>query len=113
MQNKPRFHTALPKRRLQIGEFTLILLGDIESSDGIAYRYILAVMQQGDPEPGIYLTCEPQPGNQYAMRLIMRDGAEILASSDDWNDADVFMEAALETVKKLLNLGDEQAFDLS
>jgi len=56
--NKPGIMTAMPRRRYRYGEFTVVVLGDIESSDGIDYRYIMAVVKGADPEPGLYLTAK-------------------------------------------------------
>lgn len=112
MENKPSIQTAIPKQRYKLGEFTVILLGDIETSDAADYRYITAVMQEGDPEPGIYLTCEKQKGGEYAMRLVMRDGSEVLETSSEWRDQEAFMQDSIQTVQKLLNLTDEEPFKL-
>lgn len=112
MENKPNIQTAIPKRRYKLGEFTIILLGEIESNDANHYRYITAVIQEGDPEPGIYLTCEKSSDGNHAMRLIMRDGSEVLDYSPDWKDQEPFMQACITTLQKLLDLSDEQPFRL-
>ncbi len=112
MDNKPSIQTAIPKQRYKLGEFSIILLGDIETTDAANYRYITAVMQEGDPEPGIYLTCEKLKGGDHAMRLVMRDGSEILEHSAEWSDADVFIKDCIDTLQKLLNLTDEEPFKL-
>ena len=36
--------TAIPKRRYRIGEFTAVVLGEVESEDRADYRYIMAVV---------------------------------------------------------------------
>lgn len=115
--NKPGIITAIPERRYRYGEFTVVVLGDIESSDGIAYRYIMAVLKGADPEPGLYLTAErPSSGNRqagYTMRIVMSDGADVIATSPAWDDLDVFARDGLEIVSQMLELSDEVPYQLS
>jgi hypothetical protein len=112
MQNKPSILTAIPKRRYKLGLFNVVILGDIETEDAIRYRYIAAVVQEGDPEPGIYLTCEPHKPDGFQMRLVMADGADVIGSDPAWRGLDEFTEAVLDTTQQLLNLGDEEPFRL-
>lgn len=115
MDNKPGIRTAIPKRRYRFGEFTLTVLGDVESSDGIDYQYIMAVIQGQDPEPGMYITAErpEEPGGrELSMRLVMRDGAEVIGSSDQWISLDMFTGEAIDIVTRILNLSDETPYQL-
>ena len=112
--SKPGFKTAIPMRRYKLGEFTIVVLGEIESSDGIDYQYILAVVQGQDPEPGLYITAEKAavPAGEYSMRLAMKDGAEVIGSSAEWGSLDLFVDEALGVVSRVLNLGDETPYRL-
>jgi hypothetical protein len=114
--NKPRIMTAIPRRRYRYGEFTVVVLGDIESSDGIDYRYIMAVVKGTDPEPGLYVTAEKagRVGRQsdYTMRIVMRDGAEVIATSPSWGELDAFVQDGLEIVSEVLELSDEVPYQL-
>jgi hypothetical protein len=113
--NKPGILTAIPKRRYKYGEFTVVVLGDIESSDGIDYRYIMAVVKGADPEPGLYLTAEKaRMGQQsdYTMRILMRDGAEVIATSPAWGELDAFVGEGLAIVSEVLELSDEVPYQL-
>jgi len=110
--NKPDILRALPQRRYKFGEFTVVVLGDIETRDAVDYRYILAVVRDGDPEPGIYLCCEHGDGGVYQMRLIMRDGAEVLADAPRFADIEVFTLSGLDVLRQILNLGDEEPYRL-
>ncbi|HYQ71217.1 MAG TPA: hypothetical protein VET88_04735 [Gammaproteobacteria bacterium] len=113
---RPGIATAIPKRRYRLGEFTLIVLGDIESRDGINYRYIMAVIRGEDPEPGIYITAEQGGGEKprdLDMRFIMRDGSEVISSSARWSDLDDFVGEATGVVVQVLNLSDETPYRLS
>jgi hypothetical protein len=114
--NKPGILTAIPRRRYRYGEFTVVVLGDIESSDGIDYRYIMAVVKGVDPEPGLYLTAEKGSGGgqrtDYTMRMLMRDGAEVIATSPAWSELDAFVHDGLEIVGEVLKLSDEVPYPL-
>ena len=112
MLNKPSILTAVPQRRYKYGEFTVVVLGEIETRDAINYRYILAVVREGDPEPGIYLTCESGRNGQQQIRLVMRDGAEVIAEDPAYADIEAFCEAGLDVLRQLLNLGDEEPYRL-
>jgi hypothetical protein len=114
--NAPGILTAIPRRRYKYGEFTVVVLGDIESSDGIDYRFILAVVKGSDPSPGLYLTSEKPPGagaeSDYTMRILMQDGAEVLASSPDFGELEAFTQEGLEIVSDVLGLSDEVPYQL-
>jgi hypothetical protein len=112
---RPGIGTAIPRRRYKFGEFTLIVLGDIESKDGLDYQYIMAVIRGEDPEPGIYITAErgSRAGQrEFSMRFIMRDGSEVIGSSSQWGDLDAFVDEATGIVSRVLNLGDETPYRL-
>lgn len=115
--NKPSIRTAIPKRRYRFGEFNIVFLGEIDSGDANQYEYIAAILREGDPEPGIYLTAERNPPSsrvdgRYGMRLIMKEGSQLVRSSDEWRDLERFVDEVIEVARNLLNLGDEQPFRL-
>jgi hypothetical protein len=110
--SKPSIVTAIPLHRYTFGEFTLTVLGDIDTRDAVNYRYILAVVQGDDPEPGLYLTAEQGGGDELAMRIMMRDGDEVIGHSSAWRELDVFVEEALRIVSQVLNLSDETPYQL-
>jgi len=116
--NKPKIITAIPQRRYKLGSFLVTVLGEIDSGDGVDYRYIAAVVSEGDPEPGLYVTAERVAssagrGGAHAMRIVMRDGAQVVGSSDRWNELDVFAADALDVVVRVLDLQDEEPYPLS
>jgi hypothetical protein len=110
--NKPGIVTAIPARRYSFGEFNLTVLGEVESNDGIRYAYVMAVIQGQDPEPGIYITAEQGAVSGYDMRLVMRDGAELIGHSEQWGSLDAFIEEAVRIVSQVLNLSDEVPYQL-
>jgi len=115
--DKPGIVTAIPKRRYKFGDFTVVVLGEIESNDGADYRFIMAVVQGSNPDPGIYITAEQTPqadpaAGDYTMRIVMRDGSEALGTSDTWKDIEVFTKEALDIVSQVLQLTDEVPYRL-
>ncbi len=110
--HKPDILRALPQRRYKFGEFTVVVLADIETRDTVDYRHIVAVVCDGDPEPGIYLCCERAAGGVYQMRLMMRDGAEVIADDPQFADLEAFTLSALDVLRQILNLGDEEPYRL-
>lgn len=110
--SKPSISTAIPLRRYKFGEFTLTVLGDIESPDERKYRYILAVIQGENPEPGLYVTAERGSGEELAMRVMMSDGDEVVGHSEQWGDLDEFAEESINIVSRVLNLSDETPYQL-
>ena len=110
--SKPSISTAIPLRRYKLGEFTLTVLGDIESPDAVNYRYILAVIQGDDPKPGLYVTAEQGAGEDMVMRIMMRDGDEVIGFSDQWRDLDVFADESINIVSRVLSLSDETPYQL-
>jgi len=110
--SKPSISTAIPLRRYKFGEFTLTVLGDIESPDEMQYWYILAVVQGDDPEPGLYVTAEQGAGEGMVMRIMMADGDEVIGHSDQWRDLDAFADESIGIVSRVLNLSDETPYQL-
>jgi hypothetical protein len=45
--------------------------------------------------------------SDYVMRILMRDGAEVIATSPAWSELDVFVQDGLEIVGEVLDLSDE------
>ena len=115
--SKPGITTAIPKRRYKFGDFTVVILGEIESNDCVDYQLVMAVVQGSDPDPGIYITAERSPQadadtGDYTMRIIMRDGSEVLGTSNEWKDIEVFAKEALDIVTQVLQLTDEVPYRL-
>lgn len=115
--NKPGIVTAIPKRRYKFGEFSVVILGEIESNDGVDYHLVMAVVRGNDPDPGIYITAErireaSTGSGDYTMRIVMSDGSEVLGTSNEWKDLEVFASAALDIVGRVLQLTDEVPYRL-
>lgn len=113
----PVIRTAIPKRRYQLGEFILTVLGDVESGDRIPYRYIFAIGREADARPGMYISLEETRGEDlqkgpFRLRLSMAEGEQVLGYGNQWRELDSFVEEATHVVKRVLNLDDEVPYRL-
>jgi hypothetical protein len=104
---KPAITTAIPKRRYQIGQYTGVVLGDIESGDETHYLYIFAVIAEGQSDPDLYVIAQKN-GKQADLRLESDTLSEVLDSSPAWKDLDQFAAKAIELSASLLGLSDQQ-----
>ncbi|MCB1831635.1 MAG: hypothetical protein KDI35_16470, partial [Gammaproteobacteria bacterium] len=91
----PHIKTAIPRQRHQIGNFVATVLADIESNDPIEYRYIMAIVEDGQQRPVLFVTSERNTGRaagagRFRLRVIMGSEEKELASSDDWGDLERF-----------------------
>lgn len=105
----PTIQTAIPKQRFQLGPYQAVLLGDIESPDPVRYRFILALVREGETQPSVFVTCERNARAQaqagsHRMCLISAEANEVLGSSDDYKEADTFAIQALAAAVRLLGL---------
>jgi hypothetical protein len=110
--HKPQFTRAIPDRRYQLGEFSVVLLGEIESTDGISYHYILAFVPEGTADPFLYITCEKNRGQDategsHRMRVVAPHDAQVFGSDDRWAKKEAFVEDGLVLAQQLLDLKDE------
>lgn len=109
----PKIVTAVPQRRYQFGDYQAVVLGEIESGDGTRYRYILALVREGDVRPELFVTCEPKSSSRahegrFRLRVISYYLNEELESSDRFGDIEVFSTEGLAVASRVLGLGDEQ-----
>ncbi len=114
MQDRPQIRTAIPKRRYRIGRYVATLLGEIESADPRTFRYILAFVLQGSPEPELYVCAEVSPPAQrteggYRLLAIGESLSEVIDTDDRWGDLETFAEQALKLGAQALGLQREQA----
>lgn len=112
--NSPRFATAIPKRRYQIGDFSAVVLGNVESSDDITYRYIFAMVQDGSTEPSFYVLAIHQPSadGDYLLKVLAPNLERELNTSDAWRDLDIFADQAISLAQQVMGLKDEAAHRL-
>ena len=116
MSDFPIIQRAIPLQRYRVGEYGATLLGEVESGDGIAYRFILAFVEEGQTQPAFFVCCEknrPRQGEgEYRLRVVSRAMSEVLGASDVWKDADVFVSEGLKLGMQALGLTTEQPYRL-
>lgn len=111
MSSMPVIRTAIPKRRYRVGDYSVSLLGEIESGDGVGYRYIMAFVPDGQPKPTFYVCAEKnRPGSDaaYRLRVVSSAMSEVVDQDDRWGDLDAFAEEALKIGRSALGLSQDQ-----
>jgi hypothetical protein len=104
----PVIRTAIPKRRYRVGDQSVTVLGEIESGDGLSYRWIMAFVQDGQTRPGLYLCAEkPGPGPRLRLRVVNGAMSEVIEEDARWRDLDTFADEALRIGASALGLGAE------
>lgn len=106
--DKPVFQSAIPKKRYQIGEFSAVILGDIEPEGDRNYTFIMAVVRDGAKLPTLYVTLEKNN-----LEVIGEGMHENLGTDPKWKNQDYFIASAMNVVIKLLGLKDEMPVLLS
>jgi len=114
MPDVPQISTAVPKRRYKIGEFVAVVLGDIVSRDGIDYRYVFALVREGEPEPRLYVALERVTGGAVLHQMRVTVGNESRAYEAEPAIADIenFSQSAIAAAVQLFNLEDEEVYRL-
>lgn len=115
--NFPKIQTAIPKKRYQFGEYSVTLLGEIESPDPASYRYIMAFVPDGKSEPVLFVCAEktrPRDRHEgsHQLRVINQAMSEIMSIDDRWGDLQAFADEALNIGQQVLALSGEQAVPL-
>jgi hypothetical protein len=113
MQDRPVIKTAIPKRRYQIGDFGVSLLGEIEGGGTRRYRFILAFVPMGQSQPSFYVCSEETPpervgDGRYALRVVNEVMSEVVDLGDQWGDLDRFADQGLKLGLQALGLQQEQ-----
>lgn len=108
---RPKIKTAIPQQRYRVGDHQAVVLGEIESGDERRYRYVLALVPEGQAQPVFYVTAEKNPRRvaetqgAYRLRAIAEVLNEDLGSSDRWGDIDAFAQEGLALAAEALGLG--------
>lgn len=110
--NTPDIQTAVPVRRYAIGDFSAVLLGEVQTRDPTTYHFILAVVPDGSSSPVLYLTSEPasaiEGGGETIVRVIAESGERTFGPEPRWRDLESFAGDALAMVQKVLRLEGEE-----
>ncbi|MDH5785812.1 MAG: hypothetical protein OEZ16_09430 [Chromatiales bacterium] len=103
----PQIQTAIPKRRYQLGDFGITVLGEIESGDGNQYHYLFAMVQDGQSDPCLYVSAIKVGGDAYTLHLSAPNMERDLDTSPAWRDLDHFCEQGISIAQQILGLKDE------
>ena len=117
MPEFPKITTAIPKQRYSFGEYSITVLGSVESPDPVTYQYIMAFVEDGKSQPSLYMTCEKARPNKamdgkFMLRVINSALAEVLIQNDELGNLDEFVCEALEAGRQVLGLTDVQPYQL-
>jgi len=111
----PGIRTAIPQRRYALGDYSIVVLGDIDSDDGIDYRYVFAMVRHGAKEPEFYVLSVrgAGSGSDHALRVMSPTLDRELDVSAIWRDLDAFCTQAISLAQQVLNLSDETVHRLA
>lgn len=113
----PKIQTAIPQHRYQYGDFSVTILGEIESTDVRKYQFIAAFVREGESEPKLFIAAEHLPPGQrdagsYALRLINAAMNESMETGSRWGRLEEFTEQALKMGAQVLGLEQETPYQL-
>ncbi len=113
----PHIKTAVPRRRYEIDNFSVVVLGEIESTDPVSYKYIMALVDVSETEPLMYITSEENPPNQrgngrYRVRVLYGNDEQDMGSDEFPGDLEQFTEYGLQLASRLLQLTEEEPIRL-
>lgn len=113
----PRILTAIPQQRYRYGDFGVTILGDVESGDDRAYRYVAAFVREGENQPQLFVVAETLPPGRreqgsHALRVINTAMDEVLDVDERWARMSDFVAQALQTGAQMLGLEQEQPYQV-
>lgn len=117
MSGFPKIGTAIPQRRYRYGDYGVTILGEIESRDGVEYRFIAAFVREGEGQPRLFIVSERTPPAERAegshrLRVINSSMDEVMDVDARWARLDDFSKQALEMGAQLLGLDQETPYPL-
>lgn len=118
MTGFPVIHTAIPLQRYQYGDFTITLLGDVQSGDDRDYQFIAAFVKEGDSRPQLFIVSEHLPpgrrdGGSHALRVINNTLDEVMDVDGRWQRQTDFVDQMLQLGGQLLGLEQDTPYPLS
>jgi hypothetical protein len=117
MNSFPRIKTAIPQRRYKYGDYSVTVLGEVESGDGHDYRFVAAFVKEGETLPQLFVVSEKLPSEQsatagYALRVITKAMDEVMDVDNRWRNLDDYVEQALQLGAQMLGLEQEIPYQL-
>ncbi len=118
MHSFPRIKTAIPQRRYQYGDYSVTVLGEVESGDEHDYRFVAAFVKEGETLPQLFVVSEKLSSEQsatggYALRVITKVMDEIMDVNDRWRNLDDYVEQTLRLGAQMLGLEQEIPYQLA
>ena len=118
MNSFPTIKTAIPQRRYQYGDYSVTVLGEVESGDGHDYRFVAAFVKEGETLPQLFVVSEKLSSEQfatggYALRVITKVMDEIMDVNDRWRNLDDYVEQTLQLGAQMLGLEQEIPYQLA
>ena len=110
---RPQIKTAVPKRRFKYGEFTAILLEEIETDDPVNYHHIMAVVKDGSRTPDVYIIHQTSAQPKHQILVVSAGGRHPVMSSEQTLTTEAFCQIALEGMSQMFELSDETPTPLS
>jgi hypothetical protein len=108
----PRITTAVPKARWRFGSFEVVALGEIDSPEPVAYRFILAFVRSGEAKPCFYVTSEKDPAaragaGSHCLRVIAASGSQEIENSDRFAELESFAATGMRLAAEHLAIVGE------
>lgn len=104
----PAIVNAKTLERFELGPYTAILYGDIEASGMVRYKYILAILNDGEPRlfvsSEVNIMADELGGGSHFLCVFKGDSHLNFGSSDDWADLETFKPKAIEMAREHLGL---------
>lgn len=100
----PTIRTAIPQRRYQLCDFSLVVLTEIDSSDGVEYLYLMGIIPQGKEHPELFISVEKVPAGGQQMCLRAAQNVQALQGGGPWRDLEAFVDDATQIAAKLLSI---------
>ena len=117
MNEFPKIRTAIPQRRYQYGDYSVTVLGEIESGDGHDYRFVAAFVKEGEAQPQLFVVSEKLQAGQataggQALRVISNVMDEVMDVDNRWRNLDDYVDQALQLGSQILGLEQEIPYRL-
>ena len=105
MNYVPQIKSANPKNHFELGPYSAVLLGDIESLGSVEYKFIMVVYDENQ-KPCYFVASEVNDmadkfgGGSHFLGLFDGNGHANRGTSNDWADEAKFTDEALRIIRK-------------
>lgn len=108
----PLIRGAKAVERYRLGSYLAVLFAEIESVGAMEYLFILALLEEGAPEPRLFITSEVNAmagvfgGGSHFLGLFDQTGHANMGASDEWAERERFTTKALALAAERLGVAD-------